>query len=637
MLNSAINLGLLALSALALYGFGAAILRASRLQLWAVSARLAYALAFGLGVLVLALFGLGLVGWLRSWSAWALLVIGLALLPFSLPLTREVIRALWVRVRQLGGADWGVWAMIGLFALQAALHALADLAPPVEGDTVNSYLLTPRYWAQAGRYWQPAHIWASTLPGHLMMLSTWGLLLRGTSPEALLHGYSLATLLTGFLMSLFLALGVYALARVRYGGRVGLLAATIIFLMPDASYLAESGKVDLGWAFFETLALAALFHWSSEKTRSRRWLALAGVCAGLALGAKSQAVMSLPFLAGWIVVIQMRRGRFSETLPVLAIFGLAALVIGAPYLAYNTIVHRNPTYPVLASQFARLLNGTPASRSELGTEVFYAWTPGGYLLNLWDASLGHPPPFYLGFWAGPAYLILLPLGLLLGKRERVTDGLLLYAFLFSIAWFLTKQAVRHFLPGLALLAVVAGYVLRRLDEEPSWLRHAVYAALAPSLAVGVAFMGGIVAGNGAHLAALGMLSPEAYVARWTDDVAANDTFPDSEVMSYLNTHASPGERVLTRHAHLSLYFQTDLVARSNRESADVWVTSDEATLLRAFDERGIDYLLIFKSDLQSAEQNPNSDLPLFSQPAFYEDHAELVLETRRTFLYRWRP
>ena len=64
MLNSLLNLGLLALGALALYGLGAAIFRATRLTLWAVSARLAYALAFGLGALVLALYVLGLAGWL---------------------------------------------------------------------------------------------------------------------------------------------------------------------------------------------------------------------------------------------------------------------------------------------------------------------------------------------------------------------------------------------------------------------------------------------------------------------------------------------------------------------------------------------------------------------------------------------
>jgi hypothetical protein len=573
-----------------------------------------------------------MVGWLTRPAAGLLLAVGLALLPLSLPLSRELAHALGVRLRQMRGAGWGTWALVSLFAVQAALHVLADLAPPVEGDTVNSYLLVPRYWVEARRYWQPDHIWASTLPGHMMMLSAWGLLLRGSSPEALLRGYSLATLLSGCLMSLFLAVSVYALARVRFGGRVGLLAASLIFLMPDASYLAESGKVDLGWAFFETLALGALLRWSSDQAPSARWLALAGACSGLALGAKSEAVLSLPFLAGWIVVVGLRRDTPSATGRGLLIFGALALAVGAPYLAYNAVAHHNPTYPVFASLFARTLGGTPAARGELGTEVFYAWTPLGYLLNLWDASLGHLPPFYLGFWAGPAFLILVPLGLLLGKRERLTDGLLLYTFAFSIAWFLVKQAVRHFLPGLVLLAVVSAYALRRMDEEPQWLSHVVYATLAACLALGVALWAGIVYSNGAYRPALGIQSPEAYLAHWADEVADDPTFPDSAAIAYVNTHLQAGERILTQHAQLALYYRADLLTTSHRQPTNIWATRDEAALLDALDANGVGYLLIFKSDLAG----DNADLPLYSRPAFYERHTELLLETPRATLYRLR-
>jgi len=625
MLNSLLNLGLLALGALALYGLGAAIFRATRLTLWAVSARLAYALAFGLGALVLALYVLGLVGWLTPLAGWTLLAIGLALLPLSAPLTREVIGALRARARQMRGAHWGVWALVGLFAVQAGLHVVADLAPPLEGDTVTSYLLTPRYWVEAGRYWQPSHLWAATLPGNMMMLSAWGLLL---------HGYSLSTLLTGFLMSLYLPLAVYALARIHFGARAGLLAATVIFLMPDATYLAESGKVDLGWAFFEALALAALLRWSTEDTPAPRWLVLAGVCSGLAVGSKIQAVQSLPFLAGWIVVVGLRRAGLTPMLRGLVTYGLVALVFSAPYLAYNAVAHHNPTYPVFASQFARALNGTPSPRSELGTEIFYEWTVGGYLRNLWDASLGHPAPFYLGFWAGPAYLMVIPLGLLLGKRERVIDGLLLYAFLFSIAWFLTKQAVRHFLPGLVLLAVVAGYMLRRLDEEPRWLGHVVYAALVPSVALSVAFWAGIIHGNGAYLPAFGLLTPDAYVARWLDVVVDDDTFPDSEIVAYTNAHLDSDARILTKHTPVSLYFAQDVVPSVWGDRVKVDTIDDETELLSTVEQHGIDYLMIYKVDLERAESDPDFFLPLFSQPSFLAEHAELVVETPRTYLYR---
>ena len=49
------------------------------------------------------------------------------------------------------------------------------------------------------------------------------------------------------------------------------------------------------------------------------------------------------------------------------------------------------------------------------------------------------------------------------------------------------------------------------------------------------------------------------------------------------------------------------------------------------------YVLIFKRDLEEWANNPTSDLPLYSQPTFYEQHAALRLETARTYLYAINP
>jgi 4-amino-4-deoxy-L-arabinose transferase-like glycosyltransferase len=621
MLHSIINLGLLILCALALIGYGAALSRLLRLKLWSLAALIAYGLAIGLGAASLALFGLGLLGWLTPTAGWALLIGGLALVPFRRALFGDAWAALRSRLAGWRMAGLAYWALGGLLIVQAGLNLIGDLAPPLEGDTMVSYLLVPREWVRAGAYVQPTHIWASTLPGNVMMLSTWGLLLGDES---------LAALLSGCLMSLALWLAVYALARVRLGARAGFLAATIIYLMPDAIYLAQSAKVDLGWAFFEALALAALWRWS-DGDATGGWLALAGACSGLALGSKNQALLSLPFLLGWIVVVGVRRRDWRVLPGNLALFGVTAAVVGAPYYVYNALAYHNPTYPVFADFFARWLGGTPAPRSELGTEIFYAWTPWGYLLNLWDASLGHPAPFYLGWWAGPVYLIVLPLGLILGRCERRTKGLLWYAFLFSIAWFLTKQAVRHFLPGLVALAVAAGATLRRLDDEPDWLRGVIYGAVGLAMAVGMAFGAGIMLSNGAYRVAFGLQSPEEYVLAWADE-HAGPRWADADMMRYINANLSPDERVLTVSALMPLYVEPQIVPRRWGDRFPIDSLESDEALLGYMHAHGIDCLLIFRHDLEG----PDGDLPLFSRPAFLEAHAELVYASERALLYRLR-
>lgn len=632
MIASALNVILLVACAGALYGWGAALSRVfieRRFRFWALSARLAFALALGLGAVVILLFGLGLLGWLTPAAGWSLLALGWLLIPANLALLHESLHALRSRLRQLRHVDnkW-LWALAILLVVQTGLTLIADLAPPVEGDTINQYLLAARYWALDGRYWQPPQIWGATLPGHMLMLSTWGLLLRGTGEATIYSAYAFATLLSGLLMSLYLWLSIYALARVRYSATVGFIAATLIYLMPDAIYLAESGKVDMGWAFYETLTLAAIFHWSQRDDARHRWLALAGVCFGMAIGAKSQALLSAPYLGGWVAIVSWRRGGATRVAQALLTIGGLALIIGLPYLVYNAVAHHNPFYPVFASQFEQWLGGTHSPRSELGTEVFYEWTVGGYLLNLWDASLGHPPPFYLGFWAGPAYLMLLPVGALLRKYDRWTNAFVLYAFLFSIAWFVVKQAVRHFLPGLILLAVVVAYILHRLEEEPRWLRHLIYLPLTLSLALATAFWAGIIAGNGAYRPALGLQTPQEYVWHWTDTVVTTEDFPDGDILDFAHDELSPDARILTMHTPYSLYFAQDMVSFNWGDRFNIASLDNEDALLDYLVAHNIEYLLIYKSDLA------NADLPLFSQPEFYETRATLVVETRRTLLYR---
>jgi hypothetical protein len=248
--------------------------------------------------------------------------------------------------------------------------------------------------------------------------------------------------------------------------------------------------------------------------------------------------------------------------------------------------------------------------------------------------LGHPPGFYLGFWAGPGYLMLLPLGLVLRgqrpfRRDPIARGLLLYAFAFSIAWFLVKQAVRHFLPGLVLLAVVSGTILERLDYQARWVRNLAYAALCLSLFIGWGFFAGLNSTNATLLAALGVLSPEAYIARWTDEVANYPVFPDSELLAYANTHLPPDARVVNFHANLALYYPQDQLSATIREPENLWVSDDVGILLAVFERYDADYLLIWKSAPGASENRP-----LILQPSFYGTYGELIYESPRTYLYR---
>jgi 4-amino-4-deoxy-L-arabinose transferase-like glycosyltransferase len=624
-----VNILLAGLVLLAIYGVGRALRRLAPLTFWGRAADLAYSLAFGLGALTTLLFGLALLGLLRPATGWALLAGGLALAGWQVADLRDDLKAGWAVLHEVLTASWFIRVVILLGAAYALLNLVGDLAPPVEGDTVHQYLLLPRYWVEAGRYTQPTNIWAATLPGNMMMLSAWGLLLQGTTPV----GYSLASLITGLGMSAFLALGVYALARTAFGRGPAALAAIVVYTMPDAGYLAQSAKVDMGWAFFEALALAAVLRWidssrdSPKNPGSIRWLILAGLCLGWAAGSKNQTFISVVLLGGWIVLREAFRGEWRGLVRVGLAFGISTLLTGFPYYLYNAIAHLNPFYPVFAGPFVTLFGATPSPRTELGTEIFYPWTLGGYLTNLWNASLGHGPDFYLGFIAGPIFLLALPVGMLRGwlRGERAAWRMLGYAFVFSVVWFLVKQAARHFLPGLVLLGAVAGFILWHLAAERGAAGRIVQIMAVFVLSWNCISSAGVLYWNGAYRVALGIDSPTSYLQRWHDEVIT-PVFPDWETITVLNDRLGPTDRVLAEYATSPLYIEPQLVSGNWGDRQRVDDIDDIDELLRYLSAHNIRYVLDYSADPEN--------VPLYTSPAFLAAYGELLYDGPRTQLYR---
>ncbi len=628
MIDLLTDLVLAALILLAIYGVGRTLRPLVGLKAWCRAADLAFALALGLGTLVTALFVLALLGLLLPAMGWGLVVLGVALAAAHIRNLRQDVTAIWLLVGQLRGASWFVRLAALLATCFLIMNLAADLAPPIEGDTVNQYLLVPREWVAAGRYIQPAYIWASTLPGNMMMLSAWALLIRPS--------FSLATLVTGFGMSLFLCLSIYALSRLYFGRAAAALAMVAAYTMPDAGYLAQSAKVDMGWAFFEVLALAAFLHWldrrDSGAARADGWLIVAGVCLGWAAGSKNQTLISIALLGIWLVARLIRRRDWRGLARNSAAFGIAILAAALPYYLTNAVLHHNPFYPVFADWLAPLLNGTTSPRSELGTEIFYSWSVGGYLTNLWNMSLGHGRRFYLGFIAGPIFLLTIPIGLIMGylRGQRAAWRMLGYAFAFSVIWFLVKQAARHFLPGLALLSVVTGLLLHRLDKAPWWtgkvLRSAALLVLAGNLIVWL----GVMYWSGAYRVALGIEDRQEYLQRWHDEVAGAN-FPDWDLITVLNTQLTPNARVLTANTNNLLYLSPQMVSDIWGDRLSYRAIVDEQALLAALHERDISYILIFKTRRQ--------DEALYMQPAFLQAHTTLIYDGERARLYQidgWR-
>ena len=238
------DLLLAALVMLALYGAGRGLQRLVRLDLWTRSAEIAFSFAFGLGAAVTLLFLLGLVGWLRPAAGWVLLALGVGL---ALVQTRTLLadaRAAWAALREALAAPWFVKMALLVALAFVAANLVTDLAPP-------SKRAVHQYAARTG--------WGGLLPADAHLGGDAARQYDDALAGLLLGSFSLTALVTGFdapscSRSVCMRWRGYTRPLVAAGGGDHHHHA-------HAAYLAQSAKVDMGWAFFGALALAAFFRW----------------------------------------------------------------------------------------------------------------------------------------------------------------------------------------------------------------------------------------------------------------------------------------------------------------------------------------------------------------------------------------
>jgi Dolichyl-phosphate-mannose-protein mannosyltransferase len=428
------------------------------------------AAGLGLGILALAVLGLGLAGWLNRGSVIALLAVGFLMGG----------AALWGRNVGLAAREWlqapAGWEWLGLMATPfLALVLVGAMVPPgmlwtpqePHGyDVVEYHLQVPREWYEAGRIIPLRHNVFSYFPFNVEVHYLLAMHLRG-GPWA---GMYLAQLMHGAFVVLTV-LAVYAFAR-RGAGPPGAMIATLAAAsVPWLSQLAPIAYDEGGFLLFGTLSIGwALAALAEEKHRVRRF-ALAGMMAGFACGSKLTAVpevlLFVPICTAGVAVwsVLRRRGAASNVgatdssatggrvwIGIISFLLMGSLCF-APWLVRNWAWARNPVFPEAmpllgsghfspdqvqrfehAHKAAEAMRSPGARALALWTEVAVGWQFGYLLLPLGIAGLAvsarRPDSWLLAgmllllavFWTGFTHLqgrflvLAIPISALLAAR-----------------------------------------------------------------------------------------------------------------------------------------------------------------------------------------------------------------------------
>lgn len=565
---------------------GRSLLRWSRVEPRGAAETVVLSFLLGFGLASYLVFAVGSLGWLTPATAWTVFAILILLgYPTWRSPGRDGWRSPWTGTREMltrcRGWRWPLLALAALCALTALLNLVGALAPPTEWDSLSYHLAAPALYLQQGRiFFVPYREWAN--PFTAEMWNVLGLLLGSDRlPQVFQWAVGIAS-----------ALALYTVAAARTSPRAGLLAATIYYTSPQIFNLSTSAKSDLAWHAFLFASLHGLLAW--RERRSERWLWLAAVLMGLALGTKLQALFWAPGALLTLVMMQGLAWRkpWRPGFRVLA-YGLIACVVASPWWLRNWVAGGDPIWPYGYGLFP--------SRfwTEALAEKYGAWHMGPgdgveqYPLGLWNLTLQQAAwRFGPRIPVTPLILAFLP-GLAVVWRDIPRQIRWFFALLVPTVavhytlWFYTYQLPRYLYPVLALLMAAAAYAFWEIVRF-RWSRWAATGLLVGSLGT---FTGFNLLFNAQFVPVVfGAEKREAYLARYVS------FYQDIE---WLNRNLPSDAHVLFYHLK-PLYLQR----RFTLGNLNVWPVNERTSaedFMRLLRGRGITHIFITELTRRDAD------------------------------------
>ena len=521
-------------------------------------------------------------------------------------------------VQQADGHGWARWLWLP-FGIMGMAFLLSAMTPPLEGDTLHSYLEVPRRYLDAGAIIDLPYEFFASLPLNMQMLSAFALLFRGDE---------LAQMLTSFTMAAGGAAVLFVIGRRYFNATAGALAGLFFLSTFVVEFLVPSTKVNLGWVFFDLLAVYALCRWAFDDERKDRWLLAAGLFSGAALGSAYMAALTAAILGAFIVARTGAEHGIGRRLLFLSarrlgLYGVPVVLLASPWLIKSFIETGNPVHPALSSFFV----GHDFENASAAGGAF------GIVTLVWKMSTQFAPYPY-GKPIGPVFLALLPVVFLVRREKREAWLALAFVAAFYVLWYLfAAQRPRNLLTPVAIWGLVAGYSLVLLGQR-SRLMASVFVALFAAYFI---FELGIY--TRLHFAnyrkldyVLGRESRTAFLER---NLALAEALPTFPMVSYMNEELPSDARVAAMYTGNGYYVNPLFIdSRMLGEYFNSPPPGNADALIRIWHENDITH--VFANDRYprwDAAGGP-PDARLLRSEEFRQRYLQEVFEDMGQHLYR---
>lgn len=423
------------------YLTGISCLKLFKLSFDNCAERLLLSIVFGLGLIILAMFLLGVLGLYYKTFLLVIFLLGLIVLGFKTG--KKEFNIFHKRLKLDIFKQNSLFKLIlVIFLIYIFYNTIRCMTPVINPDSVAAYLVTPKLYVEHHKIFNPDWVLWAHVPHNVHMLSVLGMLLSSDI---------LSQLISGWLMGLLSALAIYVLARNFVNRKIALLAAIIFYTIPTVSWLIYSTKVDLGYTLFELTFWVLFVKWFKDKQRKN--LYIAGIFLGLAIGSKYHSLITLFFaVIAILIILILKKKPIKYILFTVIIFGLIALVIGSPSYIKNYIYTQDPVYPFITDPDFGSFEGVNQYKGMFDYFKFQynMIFEKGFLIEKFNIK-GRPFGF-LSILFIP--FIVLDYNFKKDKKKIIIILVSYYIFVSLIIYKSVYPFPRHFLPAIGLLSVI---------------------------------------------------------------------------------------------------------------------------------------------------------------------------------------
>lgn len=247
------------------------------------------------------------------------------------------------------------------YILIIAFIIIISTVPPVSRDAQTHHLALPKIWLTEGILSVVPEMEFSYYPQLIDLLYI--------LPVAM--NYDIAAKYIHFSFALGTALLIILFIRRYLGNLWGLIGGAMFLTLPIILKLSATVYVDLGLLFFFTASLFSILIWL-ENTEKIKWLIIAGMCSGLALSTKYNAILAvviLTLLFGYFYFKIHKDKKMSNIrfIKYLSVFSIIAIIIFSPWAIRNIQLTGNPVYPLYDSFFSKFSDNNQSEHETLNS------------------------------------------------------------------------------------------------------------------------------------------------------------------------------------------------------------------------------------------------------------------------------